>query len=198
MKNNNSELKQAIKKAEEYLKEFMKDPRLTHKIGAGLCAFLTRIGHDLLSKAGFPLRIAGGKAAFGVNKGKWGIMDFGYSPYFPAPGTAYIGHFWLVADEPEWIIDFTLMFLKETMFTSDQERGLPRQPVNLRTNVIVPIRKLSSFDELMAGKMGWHYQEIPGRDKDLFLDPVPNLPDQATWCKGKKEADAVPFAPFNC
>lgn len=133
MKNNNSELKQAIKEAEEYLKEFMKDPRLTHKVGAGLCASLTRIGYDLLSKAGFPLRIAGGKAAFGINKGKWGIMDFGYSPYFPAPGTAYIGHFWLVADEPEWIIDFTLMFLKETMFTSDQERGLPRQPVNLRT-----------------------------------------------------------------
>ena len=169
------EFKKEIRDVGHYIKKLLDDPLCMHKKNKGICVALTKIGYDLLTKAGYPVRVAGGKAAFSVNRGKWGIVDFGYSPTMNIPGTSEIGHFWLVADEPEWIIDFTLLFLKNLVHLSDRERSLPEQIIQLPVTTIVPFRKNNQFDTLMKGKIGWHYLEIPGRGQDVFLDYIPDI-----------------------
>lgn len=168
-------LQKKIKDVENFLKNLLDDPACKHKKNTGICVALTKVGYDLLTKAGYSLRVAGGKAAFSVNHGKWGVVDFGYSPTLDIPGTSAIGHFWLVADEPGWIIDFTLLFLKDLVHQSDLERCLPEQIIKLPMTSIVPLTKNSTFDILMRGKIGWHYLEMPGRGHDVFLDSIPDI-----------------------
>lgn len=173
-------LQEAVKNVEAVLTEILNNPQLVHKRNKGLCVSFTKIGHDILTREGLNVRIAGGRAAFSVNKGQWGIIDFGYSQALDVrrdPRVGYIGHFWLVLDQEQVIIDFTMMTLKELVHDSDRFMGLPLQPFNLRKGVIIPMNKVSSFDELKRGKIGWHYQEIAGRGEDLFKSPVPDLPE---------------------
>ena len=164
-----------IKYVENHIKTLLNDSLFMHKKREGNCVALTKIGYDLLTKAGYSVRVAGGKAAFSINRGKWGIVDFGYSPTLDIPGTRAIGHFWLVDDKFEWIIDFTLPFLKDIVHQSDIERFLSAQPFQLPCTTIVPFAKNSPFDTLMRGKIGWHYQEIANRGDDVFLEFIPNI-----------------------
>ena len=90
-----------IKDVENYIKTLLNDSSFMYKKSGGNCVVLTKIGHDLLTKAGYSVRVAGGKAAFSINRGKWGIVDFGYSPTLDIPGTSAIGHFWLVDEKFE-------------------------------------------------------------------------------------------------
>lgn len=176
MKNKKSiGLKKIIMDVNSHLQTVLNLPGIVHKKNTGICVALTRISYQLLTEAGYNLRIAGGKAAFSVNSGRWGLVDFGYSPTMNIPGTDAIGHFWLVDDEQQWIIDFTLLFLKDLVHQSDIERGLPKQIIKLPKKTIIPMDQVSSLEELMDGKIGWHYSEIKNRGNDLFSEPIPRL-----------------------
>ena len=135
---------------------------LANKDVYGKCMASARITHDELKARGIPCRIAGGRAAFSFNKGRFGIIDYGYDEK-PAIAGKKIGHFWIVTGD--YVVDPTLRFLKEEAWNDDMMRGLPPSQFLLDDRMVVRKRDLSTFKQLHAGKLGWHYDEIPGRSE---------------------------------
>ena len=146
----------------------------SHYADGGLCVLAASLGLAALRERGESVRIAGGRAAFSVNKTRFGMLDFGYSDNSMVG--RYIGHFWLV--HQYGIIDFSLPYLKETFEKDNARRGIAGGPIKLPSQMLIPTGKLQTYAALYKGKIGWHYQEIPGRgeviDEDLLS--IPEIP----------------------
>ena len=131
----------------------------------GKCISTAKITHAELTKRGIPCQLVGGRAAFSFNKGRFGIIDYGYDQKAAISGHK-IGHFWI--ESGEYIIDTTLRHLKSEAHKDDMMRGLPPAEFKLSTKMVLRKREVSTYRQLYRGKLGWHYLEIPGRGDQVW------------------------------
>lgn len=170
MSNLNNILKDVYQQIEPILIEIMER---NGEGSGGLCIGAAKLAYPLLKEKGIEVRVAGGRAAFSVNKGKWGILDYGYDSN-PISNGLFVGHFWLVCEFG--IIDLSLPLLKEVMRKDNLRRGLSNQSFKLKERMLILRSQNSKFATLFEGKIGWHYLEIDGRGEDIWLDDVPGIP----------------------
>lgn len=131
----------------------------------GKCLSNTKITYSELKKREIPCRVAGGRAAFSFNLGRFGIIDYGYDEK-PALGGKKIGHFWIISGD--YLIDTTLRHLKSEAIQDDVMRSLPPSEFLLDDRMVLRRKDISTYKQLYDGKLGWHYLEIPGRGEQAW------------------------------
>ena len=148
------------------------------ELKGGRCVSLNGLGTVELKKLGFDARLVGGKAAFSFNKGKRGIIDYGYQPnpfhpYAEEGIQSFEGHAWIEIRRLGVIVDFTLPALKGTMLADNLRNGINDTEFRLSSKAIVPMNDITTFNELYDNfKIGYHYK----RSKDT-TDYVEYLAD---------------------
>lgn len=140
----------------------------------GLCVLAARLAYERLTELGVTdLRVVGGKALFSVNKGRHGLIDYGYSTNNSLVGRR-IGHYWLEHKE-KGVIDFSLAYLKNVFLRDNKKRGITDNTFELGGRILLSFDRLSSYDELLNGAIGHHYLEIPNRGETLWMRKPPEL-----------------------
>ena len=139
----------------------------------GLCVLAARLAYEHLTDLGVKdLRVVGGKALFSLNKGRHGLIDFGYSTNSLVG--RQVGHYW-VEHKEKGVIDFSLAYLKKMFVKDNERRGVTDNTFELDGRILLPFYRLSSYDELLSGAIGYHYLEIPNRGETLWLNRIPEL-----------------------
>jgi hypothetical protein len=119
-----------------------------------------------LVAAGFGAKLVSGKAAFGVNKGKHGVIHFGFSKvedttHFAddSPIRNFHGHAWIDIKNLDVIVDFTLLSMKSGMLADNAKRGIVDSDYKLSNKVIVPKSENKTFARLYdSNDIGYHYR----------------------------------------
>jgi len=152
------------------------------------CVYVARKAQLLLADRGIDTVLVGGLAAFSVNKGRFGILDYGYSAKanttsFANTDNPYHGHCWLEIKSLDVIVDLTTHKLKKTFEADSALRGITELDFNITTNPVFNKSESKSFDRLMSGELGRHYQSNREAHEELQwrLKAIPQL-DELVEC----------------
>ena len=134
-----------------------------------------------LVAAGFGAKLVSGKAAFGVNKGKNGVINYGFSKIEDSPHDTTVnptrifhGHAWIDIKNLDVIVDFTLLSMELRMLTNNLKRGVIDSDYKLSNKVIVPKSENKTFARLYDNyEIGYHYNR---NDKEIEL-----VSETITW-----------------
>lgn len=162
--------------------------RIIGELKGGRCVSLNGLGTVELKKLGFDARLVGGKSAFSFNKGKRGIIDYGYhsNPYHPYADEgiqSFEGHAWIEIKKLGVIVDFTLPALKETMLADNRLNGISDTEFRLSSKPIVQMSDVTTFNDLFENfRIGYHYKRSAEATEwvqsmaDLLLERVKDHP----------------------
>lgn len=131
------------------------------------CVLVNNLAANRLQEAGFKeARFVAGVAAFGVNKGKFGVIDHGYSNNaLMMDGTTvqeangFNGHAWVELPKLGVIVDLTLPNLEQAMLRDNANRGLTDTDFLLSKDMIVSMASTTTFEDLLDNyRIGHHYR----------------------------------------
>lgn len=148
------------------------DQRMAGVLGAGLvggdCVFMAIFGKELLAERGIATTLVGGRAAFGFNRGKFGVIDFGYPgnhnfhPHAQDGIESFIGHAWLEVDDV--VIDFSFPNLQKLVRVSNEASGIAgHDEVEIDTSQIVIRRDEMVSENVRQETMLGRYYSRPVR-----------------------------------
>ncbi|MDN2483858.1 hypothetical protein [Vibrio agarivorans] len=139
----------------------------------GTCILLADKLNRRLIDNGINSRFVGGKATFGINTERFGVVDFGYehsdtdsarmeSLYSDGSaaveGMTFFGHAWVECKKAELLIDLSLLFLKSSYDKDNTNRGLHTQPYKLdESKVILEKEELTTRTAIIDGMVGYSY-----------------------------------------
>jgi hypothetical protein len=135
------------------------------------CVFCTAVGYNELIKHGHKPKICFGFAAFSVNKEPNGIVSFGAGSdhqYMEDVPNVVKGHYWLEVGGK--IIDFSLMFLDDTVQMLDDISGIKTGEVLLSKSPVVSKLKNKPLIKLQKGAIAHHYNLKQVVDSELFFN----------------------------
>jgi hypothetical protein len=149
------------------------DQRMAHLLGAdivgGDCVFMAIFGKELLAERGIDTTLVGGRAAFGFNRGKFGVIDFGYPgnhnfhPHIEDGIESFIGHAWLEVDD-DVVIDFSFPNLQKLVRVSNEASGIVgHDAVEIDTSQIVIRRDEMVSENVRQETMLGRYYSRPIR-----------------------------------
>jgi hypothetical protein len=132
-----------------------------------------------LVEAGFGAKLVSGKAAFGVNKGKNGVIDYGFSKIedtanyvADSPIRNFHGHAWIDIKNLDVIVDFTLLSMEAGMLADNEKRDIVDSDYQLTNKVIVPKSENKTFARLYDYyDIGYHYSRTD-KDTQLVLEAI--------------------------
>lgn len=130
----------------------------------GNCVLINGMTCQRLLDNGFNAKLVGGKAAFSVNKGKHGVLDFGYSQRGEAITPSgemlhgYRGHCWIEIKKLNVIVDLTLPHLEQTFIHNNRQLGISDNEFKLSKSMVVSMDETQTWDKLLDGALGYHYQ----------------------------------------
>jgi hypothetical protein len=132
-----------------------------------------------LVAAGFGAKLVSGKAAFGVNKGKHGVIHYGFSKiedktHHVAESSInnFHGHAWIDIKNLDVIVDFTLLSMKSGMLLDNAKSGIVDSDYKLSNKVIVSKSENKTFARLYDNyEIGYHYSRNE-RGTELVLEAI--------------------------
>ena len=130
-------LTQAIKDIDQHLKNIIaKASAVSDVFGPGFCMLAARHGYEFLKKKEFDVQVNFGRAAFSVNKKKFGILCYGQFDYVTVYGEGRkMGHYWLSVEGKT--IDFMLPYLEQCAAFIDRQSADKTGPIKVPTNSLV-------------------------------------------------------------
>lgn len=129
----------------------------------GNCVIINGMACQRLLDNGFNAKLVGGKAAFSVNKSKFGVLDFGYSQRGKAltasgeTNIGFLGHCWIEIKKLGVIVDLTLPHLEQVFINNNRQLGIAENEYKLTKKMVIPIFEVKSWNALMQGELGYHY-----------------------------------------
>ncbi|GAL07904.1 hypothetical protein JCM19237_284 [Photobacterium aphoticum] len=133
------------------------------------CLVINSLMTDALIEHGFShARMVAGKAAFGVNKGKFGVLDYGYSQQadtlnvlgLAGDENTFYGHAWIEIPDLKIIVDALLPELQTILAMDNSMRGFNDNTCLLSKDMIVESSNTISFAKIIDEfAIGHHYQK---------------------------------------
>jgi hypothetical protein len=154
----------------------------------GACIPMSLIGQVELEKRGIKAEIVGGRAAFGFNMGKFGVVDFGYQgdhnwmPFADEGIQSFNGHAWLEVEGVDAVIDLSLPMLPESILRSNAAMGIQEcEEYMLDTSKLV-VRRSEMITESVrqTAKLGYYYSK-PIKDITQRVHTLSELSRRDLW-----------------
>lgn len=132
-----------------------------------LCVPTSIALYEAMLEAGFEVSLNAGLHAISFNTHQHGMLTYGVDSYLKLEGS-FSGHVWV--ESGDYIIDLNLLDLEEKIKQNNLHFGIEGcDEVVVSSDPLVHKESLCSYEELLLGKIGLHYE--PVRELlDIVLD----------------------------